>query len=288
MDAATKRQLILHAKHFAHQLQLTQESLRKPRPAGIVPMVDVLTKPVKSGNVWLEHFEISPSQATIENLRYANDGHPELAIAPGKYVKLMVDGQTMMSDVPMEMLTNAEVINRAKGRVFIAGLGMGMILIPILASHRVKTVTVVESNLDVLKIVLPQLQAYMGGSGLDLRKLKIIHCDVLKYIPQDGKFDTIYFDIWPTVSGENWPEMRILENRFRKFLKSRGWMSSWRRDKCRRRWNKVQRDKKMADAAVGGDPLRNLADGFEAVMYAAEMGRCRRRALPPKDIEEVP
>jgi spermidine synthase len=79
----------------------------------------------------------------------------------------------MMSDTNMERRSNWQVKDNAHGRVLIAGLGIGMILHPILDPTRaiisrragealqpVEHVTVVELNQDVIDLVAPSLARY--------------------------------------------------------------------------------------------------------------------------------
>jgi hypothetical protein len=62
--------------------------------------------------------------------------------------------------------------------------------------------------------------------------------DALKYKPmKDERYDTIYFDIWPTVSPDNYDEMKMLHRRWAKRLKRDNpncFMDSWRRNDCRK------------------------------------------------------
>jgi len=72
---------------------------------------------------------------------------------PGTYAVLKIAGTTVMSDTPMERLTNQKIVKKATGRVLIAGLGLGMILHPIAAKARVQSITVVEQSRDVIRMI---------------------------------------------------------------------------------------------------------------------------------------
>ena len=53
-------------------------------------------------------------------------------ILPGDYIKLVKRGRmsdTIMSNTPMEERTNRKIVSRANGKVFIAGWGIGLILL---------------------------------------------------------------------------------------------------------------------------------------------------------------
>jgi 16S rRNA A1518/A1519 N6-dimethyltransferase RsmA/KsgA/DIM1 with predicted DNA glycosylase/AP lyase activity len=90
-----------------------------------------------------------------------------------------------MSNTPMEHRTNREVIRKANGHVFIAGLGIGMILLPIQEKENVSSIIVLEKFQAVIDIVAPQLPLN--------DKVTIIKGDVFDYqFPNGTKFDTIY------------------------------------------------------------------------------------------------
>ena len=64
----------------------------------------------------------------------------------------------------------------------------------------------------------------------------MIEGDIFTWRPERGRrFNTIYFDIWPSVSHENLEEMSCLHQAFRPFLARPSedperWMQSWQRD----------------------------------------------------------
>ena len=146
----------------------------------------------------------------------------------GEYVRLHIDGELMMSDTTMERLTNVEFIKRANGRVLIAGLGIGLVILNILNKKEVTEVIVMEKYQDVIDLVLPKFNSNVG-----CKKLKVIEGDVFDYeFPKTEKFDTIYFDIWPTISSDNVDEMKTLHKLYRKNLKRGGYMSSWMKKEC--------------------------------------------------------
>ena len=87
-------------------------------------------------------------------------------IPEGDYVKLVVDGELMMSNTPMEKRTAGEFVYSAKGDVLIAGLGIGLVIMPLLYDDSVNSVTVVEKYQDVIDCVLPQLKPHDKNNKL--------------------------------------------------------------------------------------------------------------------------
>jgi predicted membrane-bound spermidine synthase len=178
-------------------------------------------------------FEITADECIIANLRYLRDGGRMFTIKEGKYCRLSVNKELMMSDTPMERRSNADFVQVANGRVFIAGLGLGMIINAILDKEEVTEVVVIEKYQDVIDLVAPKFNN---------PKLKIICADIFEYLPEKKeKFDTIYFDIWADITTENLKEIKILHNKYKNFLNRKNdncYMESWLKEylqQCKRR-----------------------------------------------------
>jgi hypothetical protein len=196
------------------------------------PMVEVL-KPGTLGDVQLSQFTVSQEEEARSNIRQVVTQGRETTVRAGSYMKLTVGGTLMMSDTQMEQSSNMEVVDKARGDVLIAGLGLGLILMPILANPVVTSVTVIENNSNVVNLVAPTLQACEGGE-----KLVVIHADIREWKPKRGsRWHTIYFDIWPFVCEDNLDEMDELHERFKNYRVKGGWMGSWQRKKLQNlRW----------------------------------------------------
>lgn len=181
-------------------------------------MVDILP-PGKSGDAEITHFTVSEKASRFTALRAAQ--HPGAYVAPGSYAQLTVGRTLMMTDTQNEQRTNWGVVWNAHGHVFIAGLGIGMILHPIAAKPEVTKITVLENSQGVIDLVQGTLPA----------KVEVIQGDIFEYKPAKGtKFDCIYFDIWPNITTDNLPEMATLHRRFARCKTPGGWMDSWCRD----------------------------------------------------------
>lgn len=161
-------------------------------------------------------------------------------VACGKYTQLRVHGTLMMSDTTMERETNKEFTQKAHGLILVAGLGIGLILFPLLDREDIEHITIVEKSQGVIDLVGPALKAKFGD------RLEIVCEDIFKWKPAKGQmFDTIYFDIWPSICVDNLKDITRLHRKFRRYLNKtpRAWMDSWVRSELlvRRR-----RDKKEA------------------------------------------
>jgi hypothetical protein len=198
------------------------------------PMVEVL-QPGKLGEAEIKHYTVTRDLSMISALRGRGEYCPE-----GSYAQLFVRNYLVMSDTLMERNTNWQIVREATGHTFIAGLGLGMILVPILRKPEVTKVTVIEKSQDVIDLVLPQLRAYLGA---DADKLEVICADILVWLPPKGwKVDVVYFDIWADICVDNIEEIIALHRRFAR--RKTHWMNSWcyerlkshKRQEKSRRW----------------------------------------------------
>ena len=179
-------------------------------------------------------FEILPEgeigRAKVDHFEVKTDfrGFRRDYVPPGKYARLCVSGQLYMTDTQMEWNTNWEVIHKAHSEVLIAGLGLGFIILPILAKPEVTRVTVVEKYADVIALVEPTIHE---AAGLNGHKLVVVEGDALTWeLPKGQTWDVIYFDIWPDICTDNLVEVSRLRRRFAKRLRRdnpKAWMGAW-------------------------------------------------------------
>ena len=137
--------------------------------------------------------------------------------------QLFVGGKMVMSDSMQERVSNFEVCWRARGDVLIAGLGVGMILKPLLSNPEVSSVTVVEKSQDVIDLVAPH---YADP------KLQVVQGDIFSWRPPKGTtYDTLYFDVWADIASSNLDQMARLHQAFKGYKRGPGsWMQSWERE----------------------------------------------------------
>ncbi len=101
-----------------------------------------------------------------------------------------------------------------------------MIVLPIAAKRDVTSVTVIEREAQVIRLVLPQLEAY---SAPVVEKVRVQMGDVEHWQPatRGRQFDTIYHDIWPDFCADNLPEMARLRRRYSRWLRPCGYQRCW-------------------------------------------------------------
>lgn len=126
----------------------------------------------------------------------------------------------MMDSGPFELVTNKFFIDNAFGDVLIFGLGLGMIIYPLLLDETVTSITVVEIDPNVIALIKP----YILANDI-YRKVIINEGDVYTYEsfmdPRVNVYDFIYFDYWDRISPRTAGEMEYIKNLYLRFLKSR-------------------------------------------------------------------
>lgn len=116
-----------------------------------------------------------------------------------------------MSLTPMERESHALHIEQAKGKVVVAGLGMGMYLFNICAKPEVTSVHVLEKEAEIIQAFY-QLSGCESWPGFE--KVTIYHTDALvPSVPVEGLkgADYFYADIWPLVGdGRALNDMQVM------------------------------------------------------------------------------
>ena len=185
-------------------------------------MVEVVPEG-RVGDAAVEHFEVDQAAARWSSVR-----DRAFAVREGRYARLTIKGHLWMSDTTMERRSNFGVVQAAHGRVLIAGLGLGMLLKPILENPKVTEVVVIEKFADVIALIAPHF---------DSPKLKVILGDIYEWRPAKGEvFNTIYFDIWPDVTTDSLADINKLHRAFARYKDKddmRVWMDSWMSDHLR-------------------------------------------------------
>lgn len=192
----------------------------------LIPLVDVPEG--KKGPWTVERFTVSKKDADFFNLRQIIARQGGRRIMPGTYTRLIREKawDPMMSDTPAERWDHYAVVKLAKGRVLVAGLGLGVVLNALLRKSEIQHVTILEKDADVIALVAPHYQAKANG------RLTIVHADVFEWVPPKGeRWDVVWFDIWPNMCEDHLPEMTRLK---RKFARRAAWKGCWCEREMRR------------------------------------------------------
>jgi hypothetical protein len=149
---------------------------------------------------------LSDEEVRMEKMRnFRNYWYVAGLQANFKYILLRKKGSGVwMSDTPMERNSNRNFIQKANGDVLIFGLGLGLIVFPLLDNPEVKSIRVIEKEKEVIDLISPYIKAKDT-----FNKVTIVEGDCFEYKTKE-KFDVIYGDIWRTICIDNYEEMKQL------------------------------------------------------------------------------
>ena len=135
--------------------------------------------------------------------------------------------ECIMSSNLFERLTNQNFIDTAKGDVIIFGLGLGLIIFPLLEDDEVTSITVIDKSVDIIDNIGPIIKKYDVND-----KLTIINGDVFTYYQQlnDAKFDVAYFDYWNIVDSTIYNDMETIKELYKNNIKETGQIMYWCED----------------------------------------------------------
>lgn len=207
---------------------------------------DKLVTPVSVGDWTLETFRITEFDKKMFVMRSAFQASPNSYYDSQiqhsfDYVRLMKGNTVWMSNTPMEIGTAMRFMKQAHGKVFVAGLGIGVTLLPVLEKEKVEEVIVCEIDQQVIDIW------EKSSVNIDTSKLTIHNCDVhdTEKMLTDEKFDTLWFDIWPSICSDNYPETKELLKKYRKHINYKNdnkFVEFWMRDYIREQYHQEMND----------------------------------------------
>ena len=197
-----------------------------------IDMIDVFPDKLRKGNITISQFTLTPAFLNAAKLSDILDYRGEnLFNNPGEYVKLTddVNGEVVMSDTEIERITCLDCLDNAHGNTLIAGLGLGMILVPLLENENCDKIVIVEKSQFIIDLVSEPLFSYIEDVlGLDYSIIEIIHEDIFKYKPSI-KFDYIWLDIWNNVEyDENYFEFCLIKEHLIKNGQRDALFEGWR------------------------------------------------------------
>ena len=160
----------------------------------------------------------------------------EFSAIPG-WMKLSSEDQTVqvalkkyddvvMVDHIIELKTHLEFIFRAYGHILITGLGLGCIARGLLHYGQIKSITIVEREIDVIDLVWP----YMDSN------IRLIHADALEWASRTGeRFDMAYHDLWDDPARQERHLSIIHADIMARMRKKTGYQWAWRFPRAHRR-----------------------------------------------------
>jgi len=141
---------------------------------------------------------------------------------------------TMMSNLSFEIVSCKKFLDKAYGDILNFGLGLGLVIFPLLNDPTIKSIKIIEYDKDLIELISP----YIKERDIH-NKVTILHGDAFTYHRDfKEKFDTIFFDIWPNLYRWTLTEMEYFHKVYTKNLKSKqSLMISWCYDEMKEYFN---------------------------------------------------
>lgn len=113
--------------------------------------------------------------------------------------RLARNGNTWMSITPMELESHITHVLEATGDVLVGGLGMGYYITQIVSKPDVKSVVVIEKDMEVIEAYDKLMKT--NPTYFSNNKLTILHGDLFEILPDikdmfTFEFSYAYLDIW--------------------------------------------------------------------------------------------
>jgi hypothetical protein len=149
----------------------------------------------KSGDFEIKHEYTEPGTILpTANLRTAFLGGDKITdvIFPERqrWHKLLEDGNTWMTDWPIEVFQMRKEVAHFRGDILIGGLGLGVVASILCQRKRVGLITIVEKSADVINLVGPHIEKLS-------RRIQIIHADLFDFLKTtEDKYNFAFYDIW--------------------------------------------------------------------------------------------
>jgi hypothetical protein len=133
-------------------------------------------------------------------------------------------------------------------RIFIGGLGLGLILLYLAKTRKAREVVVCEIDSDVIQLVKPKLRKWFSKHYPEFN-WKVIHGDALIEVLYGEPYDWIFMDIWKHADSSSYDLMQKAEEVAKQNISENGRVTCWMKSKYEkekrrfRRWKKKQGEK---------------------------------------------
>lgn len=132
-------------------------------------------------------------------------------------IYLMKNNDLIMCSTEFELLTNKEFIENSNGDILIIGLGLGMVVYPLLNDPTVTSIKIIENDPTLIQYIGNKISSYDASN-----KVTIVSGDAYTYynvMDVNEKYDTIFLDFWNQLNKENIEEVTTVKENYRTFLK---------------------------------------------------------------------
>lgn len=148
----------------------------------------------------------------------------------GHYVYLWADKRLWMTTDKEETESMRTAVQHCpqSARVYIAGLGLGLILLELAHSKKAKEVMVVERDPRIIEIVEPIIRKWFDSHYSEFKWI-VLCGDALQEVEKHGLWDWIFFDIWENAHQikADEPTEEQVKMKATPFLTEKGNLSIW-------------------------------------------------------------
>jgi hypothetical protein len=134
------------------------------------------------------------------------------------------DGTLWMSDVPQERLMMFNNAQASSGRVLVGGMGLS--LYPQYAIPHIETLTIIEHNAEICRVIEPLIHIAADSAGVPVEVIHATVEDVLNAEPL-AAYDTIFLDTWETLDAASLPAINRLREAAVEHLSPGGRVLLW-------------------------------------------------------------
>jgi len=174
---------------------------------------------IEHGSVHIHTKAIDAMESCQDFLCARDFGYPPMH--EGREVTILhIDNELWMSDSNMEIVSNQRFARKARGHVFVAGLGLGLVVQMLMQNYNIESITVMEVNQDVIDVVKPTLHP-------DVVVLKGDVWEPSEVLEAQRQFDSLYFDVWSASGGDNHDEFKELRALYRPYRAKGSYATYW-------------------------------------------------------------
>lgn len=101
-------------------------------------------------------------------------------------------------------------LEEVKGDVLITGLGIGFCIKELLKNDKVKTITVIEKEAEIIKLIAPKVEN---------KRVKIVHGDAREIDTDGNVYDFMIHDIWLYICQNTFDEIKAAKEKYKDVAK---------------------------------------------------------------------
>ena len=128
-----------------------------------------------------------------------------------------LNGEFIMSSGDGEMMTNKPFVDNCYGDVLTFGLGLGMIIFPLLNDPQITSIKIVELNQDIIDYIGNIIKQYDVNNKVTL---ELGDANTYYLFNNTINYDYIYFDIFSKITIDTFEDMKRLTNLYQGLKKN--------------------------------------------------------------------